>query len=129
MIRPKHFLLRQLTLTCCAGLLLSASIGVLAQEPKKAPPSPGLMLADGVENFDTPDFQLSLVRSSQTVAALHPKTDMQFDFTPADRLTERSHDGYYQLGDIDIRLRAGNGYWKDPNARPTRVPKADHCRR
>src|ERR1700751_804041 len=85
-----------------AALLLS---GALAQEPKKAPPKPGPMLADGIENFDTPEFQLSLVRSSQTVAALHPKQESQFDFTPGDRLTERSHDGYYHLGDIDIRLR------------------------
>ncbi len=71
------------------------------------------MLADGVENFHTPDFQLSLVRSSQTVAALHPKLDPQFDFTPGDRLTERSHDGYYHLGDIDVRLRTGGREWKD----------------
>jgi hypothetical protein len=59
-VRPR---LRLLALSCCAGLLFSASIGALAQEPKTAPPQPGPMLADGVENFDTPDFQLSLVRS------------------------------------------------------------------
>jgi len=79
--------LRLLALNCCAGLLFSASVSALAQEPKKAPPQPGPMLADGVETFETPVFQLSLVRSSQTVAALHPKTDAQFDFTPGDRLT------------------------------------------
>src|SRR6266496_1993444 len=108
--RPR---LRLLALKCCAGLFLTVSVGALAQEPKKAPPPPGPMLADGVENFDTPDFQLSLVRSSQTVATLHPKTDAQFDFTPGDRLTERSLDGYYHLGDLDIRLRVATGEWKD----------------
>ena len=88
-VRPRLCLL---ALKCCAGLLFVVSIGALAQEPKKPPPQPGPMLADGIENFDTPDFQLSLVRSSQTAAALHPKSDAQFDFTPGDRLTERSHE-------------------------------------
>jgi hypothetical protein len=72
------------------------------------------MLTQGVKNFDTPEFRLALVRSSQTVAALHPKREPQFDFTPGDRLTERSHDGYYHLGDIDIRLRTSQSAdWKD----------------
>ncbi len=99
----------------CWWLLLAAflQVGLHAQEQKKAPPQPGPMLTDGLENFETPDFQLTLVRSTQTVAALHPKLDSQFDFTPGDRLTERSHDGYYHLGDIDIRLRSGEGEWKD----------------
>jgi hypothetical protein len=96
------------------GLLMSAGADLLAQAPPKASPQPGPMLTDGFENFETPDFQLALVRSSQTVAALHPKLEPQFDFTPGDRLTERSHDGYYHLGDIDIRLRASeSGGWKD----------------
>jgi len=71
------------------------------------------MLADGTDEFETPDFHLSLVRSSQTVAALHPKLDAHFDFTPGDRLTQRSRDGFYHLGDVDIRLRVGSGDWKD----------------
>jgi hypothetical protein len=99
-----------LELSCCIGILLCAAF---AQEAKKAPPVPGPMLADGVDHFETPDFQLELVRSSQTVAALHPKSEAAFDFTPGDRLTERSHDGYYHLGDIDIRLRTGNSDWQD----------------
>ena len=72
---------------CGVALLLLPSL--LAQVPKKAPPKPGPMLADGVENFDTPEFQLSLVRSSKTIAALHPKKESQFDFTLGDRLIER----------------------------------------
>src|SRR5579864_842109 len=97
----------------CVAVLLVAGVCLQAQEPKKAPPQPGPMLTDGLETFDTPEFQLSLVRSSQTVAALHPRSDAQFDFTPGDRLTERSRDGYYHLGDIDIRLRVAEGEWKD----------------
>ena len=97
----------------CVGLLVISICLAAAQEPKKAPPKPGPMLADGVQNFETPDFKLTLVRSSQTVASLHPKAEAQFDFTPGDRLIERSQDGYYQLGDVDIRLRVGQGEWKD----------------
>jgi uncharacterized protein DUF5695 len=124
-VRPR---LRLLALKCCAGVLFSASIVALAQEPKKPPPQPGPMLADGVENYDTPDFQLALVRSSQTAAALQPKADAQFDFTPGDRLTERSQDGYYHLGDIDIRLKVGNGGWKDYSTalRRTSVKNVPH---
>jgi Family of unknown function (DUF5695) len=122
MISQARLMLSLLALNCCPALLLFSCIAALAQEPKKAPPQPGPMLADGVENFDTPDFKLSLVRSSQTIAALHPKTDVQFDFTPGDRLTERSHDGYYHLGDIDIRLRVEKGEWKDSSTAFHRTP-------
>ena len=90
-----------LALNCCAGILFSASIGALAQEPKKAPPQPGPMLADGVESFDTPDFQLSLVTVPRRRRQLPPSIQRQthiFDFTPGDRLTERSHNGYYHPG-------------------------------
>jgi len=122
MIIQQHLRSRVSVVNCCAALLLFASIGVLAQEPKKAHAQPGPMLASGVENFDTPDFQLALVRSSQTVAALRPKADSQFDFTPGDRLIERSHDGYYHLGDMDIRLRVEGSEWKDYSTALHRSP-------
>ena len=63
------------------------------------------MLDQGTVNYDTPDFTLNLVRSSQTVAALKPKGADGFDFTPGDLLTERSQNGYFHLGDITLRLR------------------------
>jgi len=83
------------------------------QQRKKAPPVPGPMLQDGFLDLDTPAFSLKLVRSSQTVAALRPKGTADFDFTPGDLLVERSQDGYYHLGDLDLRLRqAGSSEWK-----------------
>jgi hypothetical protein len=111
-------------LSCwCVALVLLASVHLFAQEAKKAPPQPGPMLTDGLEQFNTPEFQLTLVRSSQTIAALHPKLESQFDFTPGDRLTERSHDGYYHLGDIDIRLRVSESSgWKDYSTALRRSP-------
>ena len=72
------------------------------------------MLSQGTMDFDTPEFTLSLVRSSQTVAALKSKAPDKFDFTPGDLLAARSHDGYYHLGDLDIRIRVGGASnWKN----------------
>ena len=62
-----------------------------AQEPhKKLPATPGPMLSQGTQQFETPDFKLTLVKSSQTLAALKPKGAGDFDFTPGDLLVERS---------------------------------------
>jgi len=81
------------------------------------------MLEQGTQHFDTPDFDLSLVRSSQTVAALQPKGANGFDFTPADQLVARSRNGYYHLGDIDLRLRVGSsGDWKEYSTALARAP-------
>jgi len=95
-----------------------------AQFRRPAPPAPpGKMLAQGIVNFDTPTFLLSLVRSSQTVAALKPKGYHGFDFTPGDLLVQRSHNGYYYLGDIDLRLRVGtSGEWKSYSTAFSRHP-------
>ena len=103
------------TQLCCLVLTLLATLhqSVTAQEEKKKqPPTPGPMLSQGTVDFDTPEFTLTLVRSSQTVAALKPKGAGEFDFTPGDLLVERSKDGYVHLGDITFRLRIGtSGDW------------------
>jgi hypothetical protein len=116
---------------CLAAFLLLAGISHLgyvaclrAQEPpKKAPAQPGPMLHDGTFDVDTPEFTLKLVRSSQTVAALVAKGSENFDFTPGDLLVERSTDGYYHLGDLDLRLREGDsGEWKSYSTALARSP-------
>ncbi len=90
-----------------------------------APPAPGPMLEQGMLDLDTPDFILSLVRSSQTVAGLKPKGADNFDFTPGDILVARSQNGYYHLGDLDLRVRAGNqGEWKGYSTAVARTPVA-----
>jgi hypothetical protein len=111
-----------------AWLMISALLAAIgsvaeAQEKQKTPTAPGPMLALGTIDLDTPDFVLSLVRSSQTVAALKPKGAGGFDFTPGDLLTERSKDGYYHLGDLDLRLRMGkSGEWKSYSTAFSRRP-------
>src|SRR5262245_55223010 len=108
-----------------SGLLI-AVLGASAQQPAATPsPTPGPMLDQGFLNFETPEFSLELVRSSQTVAALKPKLNNSgnFDFTPADLLKDRSRDGYYHLGDLDLRLRVGkSGDWKSYSTALARQP-------
>ena len=74
-------------------------------------------------DLDTPDFTLRLVKASQTVAALEPKGGDGFDFIPADQLPERASNGFYQLGDVTLRLRRGaSGPWADYSTAAERHP-------
>src|SRR5579862_8622961 len=100
---------------CLLSFLLLPNMSTAQAEKKKEPPTPGPMLSQGTQDFDTPDFTLTLVRSSQTVAALKPKGGSgEFDFTPGDLLVARSKDGYFHLGDLTLRLRPGtSGDWKN----------------
>lgn len=99
-------------------LMAAPNLGCSAQQKKKGP-----MLDQGTVDLDTPDFTLRLVRSSQTIAALKPKGGDGFDFTPGDLLTERSRDGFYHLGDVELRVRTGNsGAWKNYSTAAARTP-------
>ena len=71
-----------------------------------------LGLENGFETFTTEDFTLKLVNSSQTVAALSPSSEPNFDFTPGDRLNIRNKDSLYQLGDINLTIKESNGHWR-----------------
>ena len=87
------------------------------------PVAPVDMLSDGTIDLDTPDFNLRLVRSSLTVAALNPKGAGTFDFTPADRLPSRKSNGYVHLGDLTLRLRQGTeGTWTSYSTAAAREP-------
>ncbi|HEX7893536.1 MAG TPA: DUF5695 domain-containing protein, partial [Terriglobales bacterium] len=104
--------------------ILGVSLILGAQEEKpKTPPTPGPMLQQGMQELQTPEFDLVLVRSSQTVAALKPKSSPDFDFTPGDLLVERSQNGYFHLGDITLRLReGGSGEWQNYSTATKREP-------
>lgn len=122
------------------------------------PPPPTLGFEQGTLDFDTPDFTLKLVKTSQTIAALEPKGvptytptptparrggagaagtggregappqptgPLTFDFTPADRLTQRAADGYHHLGDLTLRVRrAGTAEWSNYDTATARQPIA-----
>ncbi|WP_281310260.1 DUF5695 domain-containing protein [Flavobacterium flavigenum] len=74
---------------------------------------PTLGIAEIYQKINTPSFQLKLVKASQTVAGLRPVKNLNFDFTPSDRLEIRDKDGLYHLGDINLRIREANASdWK-----------------
>ena len=123
-MRSRHLLRANPVVVCLLLSLIPAlQKNAPAQEKRReAPPTPGPMLAQGTINLDTPDFDLSLVRSSQTIASLKPKGAGGFDFTPGDLLVERSQNGYYHLGDLNLRLRkAGSEEWKNYSTSVARV--------
>src|SRR5258708_34832116 len=82
--------------TCCCALAIVLFTPAEAQEKRlpKTPPTPGPMLDQGTMDIDTPDFTLSLVRSSQTVAALKPNGAAGLAFTPGDFPVGRSQTDY-----------------------------------
>src|SRR5215472_13919947 len=108
----------------CAYISLVLFIATAAaQTPAPSAATPGAMLNGGILTLDTPAFTLKLVKSSQTVAALQPKADPNFDFTPGDLLTQRSQNGYYHLGDLDLRVRQGaSGPWVGYSTAFSRTP-------
>lgn len=114
-----------LLLPLCSSPGLHDRAAAQTRQRERTPPTPGPMLEQGTMEIDTPDFSLSLVRSSQTAAALKPKDAGGFDFTPGDLLVERSQNGYYHLGDLDLRLRAGEtGEWRSYSTAVSRSPVA-----
>lgn len=86
-----------------------------------------LGIAEVYQKINTPDFQLVLVKASQTVAALRPNKELEFDFTPGERLEIRDKDSLYHLGDINLRIKEASGTWKSYSTatkRATVVPLA-----
>ncbi len=118
----------------CAVFVCGCNASAQEMPGRKAASPPGratLGLEKGFLDFNTPDFKLKLVRASQTIAALAPKGAKGFDFTPADILKNRADDGYFHLGDINLRIRTGNtsgsapltaGDWKSISTATARKP-------
>jgi len=83
---------------------------------------PTLGLEQGVSSLDSPLIELDLVSASQTAAGLRPKGAGGFDFTPSDWLERRNGDGFYHLGDLNLRLRRVVGDWHDYSTAAARRP-------
>lgn len=100
-----------------ATFILAFGFSVFAQTPTRTPsptPTPTLGLENGFDEYQTPEFTLKLVKSSQTVAALMPKNGNGFDFTPADFLEKRASNNFYHLGDLRFSVRVqGTTEWKN----------------
>lgn len=75
----------------------------------------------GTHWVETAEFCLGLDPSSQTVRSLRPKTDVDFDFAPSERLDERGGPGFFHIGDITIRYRTGStGAWSNASSAASR---------
>jgi len=102
-----------------AGLVAVATLSAAGQwYPAGRDARLGAMLDQGLARYETPELTLRLVRSSGTVAGLEARDPAAkgregFDFTPAELLAARSLEGYYHLGDLNLRLReAGTVEWR-----------------
>lgn len=100
----------------------AVTVCALAQQGPKVPP-PGPMMDGGHTKLAGRDLTLDLLRYSGTVAQLSPQADGTIDYTPGDRLKERSADTFYHLGDLDLRLRSeGTSEWSDYSTANRRKP-------
>lgn len=103
--------------------LLSITEITRAQNQQTPNTPPTLGLEQGFIEFETPDFKLKLVKTSQTIASMQPKGANGFDFAPADRLEARARDGYHHLGDLTLRVRvADSDKWQEYSTATTRKP-------
>src|SRR5215472_15710775 len=108
-------------IVCILALVIHRTLA--GESTSKSVRALGPMLDQGIADYDTPDFTLSLVRSSETVAALKAKVANGFNFAPGDLLASRSGDGYFHLGDLTLRLRQeGSSNWSNYSTAALRRP-------
>lgn len=106
-----------------SGLLLCLITAGWTQNPEKQKRVETLGLENGLMDYSTPSIDLQLVRSSQTVSGLKPSGNNNFDFTPDEWLNFRNTNGFYHLGDINLRLRhPGNSNWTSWSSAEERQP-------
>mgnify|MGYP007116712795 FL=1 len=108
--------MKTITLQAAVILMAAATVFPLKTEAQRRGDrfdrTPVLGLEKGIREFETQEFRLGILNSMQTVAFLKTNDADAFDFTPGDRLEERSANRFYHLGDINIGLRRGNGNWE-----------------
>lgn len=72
--------------------------------------------------YSTPELLFALRADTQTLARLTPVADPSFDFVPGTRAAERRGDGYAHVGDLNLRLRVGDGDWQTFSSSQARKP-------
>ena len=87
------------------GLILATSGLALGASP----PQP----QSGIIRVAAPGLTALLDARTHTLVSLLPQSVPHFDFAPGDREATRKGDGFYHLGDIDLRLRRVGGSWQD----------------
>lgn len=99
--KPKGFR-RRLSLSFVLGVFVFAGCGItsrkaVAQESSRSP--------SGLLELSTTAFTLSLNKSSQTAKILSPASDPEFNYTTGEWSNVRKGDGYYELGDVNFRVK------------------------
>lgn len=105
-------------------LLIFCSLAGYTQSPwdRIAQKPSTLGLDAGYTGLHTANFNLRLVKSSQTAASLSPAAGGA-DFTPGERLEKRDKDGMYHLGDLTLRWRPeGKQEWRSGSSAEKRAP-------
>lgn len=99
-------------------------LGIMADGYKTlvAPHGVALIRLSGIQRIHTADFNIGLMKASGTAAILEPASLPGFSFVPEDSLASRQHDGVYHLGDIDLRLKTGEGSWQSYSSAAHRQP-------
>ncbi|HYQ57005.1 MAG TPA: DUF5695 domain-containing protein [Draconibacterium sp.] len=86
-------------------IVCSFTLNAWVIESYKASKADSLDVEMGSFKFSSSVFNLEILKSSHTVAGLHPADEPDFDFTPGEWLSNRNKAGYYHLGDINFRIR------------------------
>ncbi|MGQ1891088.1 DUF5695 domain-containing protein [Thermophagus sp. OGC60D27] len=74
-------------------------------------------------SLSTPVFELSVDKRSQTAVSLSPVVDPQFNYTTGEWAEVRKGDGFYQLGDINLKVRQkGASQWVSYSSAAHRSP-------
>lgn len=87
---------------------LSFALNAGAIQSKQAADVDSIDVDMGSLKFSTSIFNLEILKSSHTVAGLHPVSNPDFDFTPGEWLPDRKKAGFYHLGDINFRIRTND---------------------
>lgn len=73
-------------------------------------------------SFKVGSFEVALRSDTQTLARLSPAAEPAFSFVPTAREPERAGDGYNHIGDLNLRVRAPGGEWRDFASAQARKP-------
>jgi hypothetical protein len=104
-------------------VLLSVCTHQLFAQQQDQNTLPSLRLDQGYLELETSEFDLKLVKSSQTVAGLLPKGEDGFDFTPGGEIENRAENDFYHLGDLTLRLRMEDSKeWNTYSTAENRIP-------
>lgn len=105
--------------TLFGGFAILIAAWGFSQRPQPKPTPDDIGFANGMTRMDSSGLQIGLVKDSQTLVSL---VAGGHDFLPIDRQAGRNANGYYQFGDINLRLRVANGEWKSYSSAAKRSP-------